>query len=148
MTHNAPITEADKKCMTLACVTSDGRMPSPPPATSMALMTAKKPNASRNTVLPSSASRACTNGDPAQVSNPAPMNVRKCDCGARSTIGLTIADHRAKMDDSFRSTKGPSLIAECQRMKSRIETPSSPPEDHRPIDALGVTDGTLVGPRI
>ena len=65
--------------MTLACVTSEGSMRTPPAAITTQLMTAKKPNDRRNTVLPSSASLACTNDDPAQVSNPAPMNVSPCD---------------------------------------------------------------------
>jgi hypothetical protein len=89
MPLNAPITDAARKCMTLACVTSAGRIRSPPPRSRMPLMTAKKPNASRNTVLPSSASRACTNGEPAQVSNPAPINIESCD-GERSAMGPII----------------------------------------------------------
>ncbi|HEU4577680.1 MAG TPA: hypothetical protein VFS67_05465 [Polyangiaceae bacterium] len=76
--HSAPITEAARKCIRLACVASAGRMRRPPPASSSPFITTKKPPASRNTVLPSSARRACTNVDPPQVSNPAPINRASC----------------------------------------------------------------------
>ena len=80
---------------TLFCITSAAGS-EPPPAMSRPLMTTKKPNESRNTVLPSSARRSCTNGDPAQVSRPAPMNLggraETWDDELRSTIARSIGE--------------------------------------------------------
>jgi len=56
--QRSAITDTDAKCITFLCVIRAGQLPSPPATRSTTLNTAKKPNASRNTVLPSSARRA------------------------------------------------------------------------------------------
>src|SRR5215831_2845615 len=90
MTHSAPRVDADKKCQMFRCCKSMVATGTRPPTMNRMLKAAKKPEASRNTVLPKSASRSCTKGASVPMPRPAPTASRSRNDDSETAIWMRI----------------------------------------------------------